>query len=104
MASSEVRALIRKLSSANRLWGTPRIHGELRKLGISVSRATFAKYTMRHKKPSSQSRRTFLNNHGEGFGFERFLGCPDDLLFAKTDLLAEYESNPLSRSSQRNIF
>ena len=103
MVSSEVRDLIRKLSSANRLWGTPRIHGELRKLGISVSRATVAKYTMRHKKWTSQPRRTVLNNHGEGFGFERFLHGPDDL-FAKTDLLLEYEWNPMSRSSQRDIF
>jgi len=59
----EVRALIRELSAANPLWGAPRIHGELRKLGISVSQSTVAKYLRRHPRPPSQSWRTFLANH-----------------------------------------
>jgi putative transposase len=48
---------------ANPTWGAPRIHGELLKLGIEVSQATVAKYMVRHRKPPSQTWRTFLENH-----------------------------------------
>ena len=61
--SKEVRALIREMSSANVLWGAPRLHGELLKLGIEVSQATVAKYMLKHRKPPSQTWRTFLENH-----------------------------------------
>ena len=61
--SKAVRALIRELSSANPLWGAPRIHGELLKLGISVSQSTVAKYMRRPRTSPSQSWRTFLTNH-----------------------------------------
>lgn len=44
VVSPDVRALIRGMSTANPLWGAPRIHGELEKLGISVSQSTVAKY------------------------------------------------------------
>ncbi len=63
MVSKEVRNLIRQMSRANPLWGAPRIHGELLKLGIEVSQATVSKYMVRHRKPPSQSWRTFLTNH-----------------------------------------
>jgi len=59
----EVRDLIRKMSKANPLWGAPRIHGELQKLGIEMAQATVAKYMVRHRRPPSQSWRAFLNNH-----------------------------------------
>jgi transposase InsO family protein len=59
----EIRDLIRRMSQANPLWGAPRIHGELLKLGIALSQATVAKYMVRQRKPPSQSWRTFLNNH-----------------------------------------
>ena len=59
----DVRTLIRELSTANPLWGAPRIHGELLKLGISVSQSTVAKYMRRHARPPSQTWRTFLANH-----------------------------------------
>ncbi len=59
----EVRALIRKMSEANPLWGAPRVHGELVKLGISVSQAAVSKYMVRHRKPPSQTWRSFLDNH-----------------------------------------
>ena len=59
----EVRDLIRGMSRSNPLWGAPRIHGELLKLGIQVSEATVSKYIVRHHKPPSQSWRTFLKNH-----------------------------------------
>ena len=59
----EVRALIRRMSKANPLWGAPRIHGELQKLGIAISQATVSKYMVRHRRPPSQTWRTFLDNH-----------------------------------------
>jgi transposase InsO family protein len=59
----EVRALIRRMSTANPLWGAPRIHGELQKLGIEISQAAVSKYLGRRSKPPSQTWRTFLNNH-----------------------------------------
>ena len=58
-----VRSLIRKKSLANPLRGAPRIHGELLKLGLVVSEATVSKYMIRHRKPPSQSWKTFLENH-----------------------------------------
>ena len=60
---ADVRALIRTMSHANPLWGAPRIHGELRKLGIAVSQSTVAKYMARRARPPSQTWRTFLANH-----------------------------------------
>ena len=47
----------------NPLWGAPRIHGELLKLGFDVSERTVSRYALRHPKPSSQTWRTFLENH-----------------------------------------
>ena len=49
---------------ANPLWGAPRIHGELLKLGIVVSEATVSRYMIKHRGPPSQTWRTFLDNHG----------------------------------------
>jgi putative transposase len=60
--ASDLRALIRHMRAANPLWGAPRIHGELQKLGIEVSQATVAKYLGRHAGLPSRSWRTFLNN------------------------------------------
>src|SRR5712664_3056760 len=60
--SREIRELIRQMSSANPLWGAPRIHGELLRLGIQISQATVAKY-LRQQKPPPQSWRTFPENH-----------------------------------------
>ena len=51
------------MSEANPLWGAPRVHGELLKLGIDVSQATVAKYMARRRCPPSQTWRTFLTNH-----------------------------------------
>ena len=54
------------MSRANSLWGAPRIHGELLKLGIDVGQTSVAKYMVRHRKPPSQGRKTFLLNHAHG--------------------------------------
>ena len=61
--SCEVRDLIRRMSRENPLWGAPHIHGELLKLGIEISETSVAKYMVRHRKPPSQTWRTFLDNH-----------------------------------------
>ncbi len=60
---SELRALIQKMSLANPLWGAPRIHGELLKLGFDISQRSVARLMPRRRKPPSQSWRTFLENH-----------------------------------------
>ena len=62
---TEVRDLIRRMSRANPLWGAPRIHGELLKLGLTVSQATVSKYMPRQRRPPSQVWRTFLKNHAQ---------------------------------------
>ena len=60
-----MRDLIRRLSRENPLWGAPRVHGELRMLGIEVSQTAVAKYMVRHRGPPSQNWRTFLHNHAK---------------------------------------
>ena len=59
----ELRALIRRMSVENVLWGAPRIHGELLKLGFEVAQSTVAKYMVKPRGPRSQTWRTFLSNH-----------------------------------------
>jgi putative transposase len=59
----EIRALIRQISAANPLWGAPRIHGELLKLGIVVSQATVGRYIPWRPKVPSPTWRSFLRNH-----------------------------------------
>src|SRR5215467_15183720 len=56
------------MSVANPLWGAPRIHGELLKLGIDVGQTTVAKYMARRRMPPSQGWKTFLRNHADGIG------------------------------------
>ena len=63
--SRELRELIRRMSRENRLWGAPRIHGELLKLGFEVAESTVSKYMIRHRGPPSQTWRTFLRNHAD---------------------------------------
>ena len=64
--SAELRTLIGEMSRANALWGAPRIHGELLKLGFEVAQSTVARYMCRHSRPPSQGWRTFLSNHVDG--------------------------------------
>jgi putative transposase len=75
---TDVRALIRTMSHANPLWGAPRIHGELLKLGMDVSQATVAKYMGRRTRstPPSQSWRTFLTNHVQQIAAADFFVVP----------------------------
>ena len=60
----EIRDLVRSMAEANPLWGAPRIHGELLKLGIEISERTVSSLMPRRKpRPPSQTWRTFLKNH-----------------------------------------
>ena len=61
----DVRQLIREMSIANPLWGAPRIHGELLKLGIDVGQTTVAKYMAKRRRPPSQGWKTFLRSHAD---------------------------------------
>lgn len=59
----EIRGLVQRMCRANPLWGAPRIHGELLKLGVQISEATVSKYMIERSGPPTQSLRTFLDNH-----------------------------------------
>ena len=74
--AADTRHLIRDLSQANPLWGAPRIHGELLKLGIEVAQSTVAKYLRRARKPPSQTWRTLLANHLEQMASLDFFVVP----------------------------
>jgi transposase InsO family protein len=63
---TELRVLIRRMSLENPLWGAPRIHGELLKLGFEVAQSSVAKYMVKRRGPPSQGWRTFLRNHADG--------------------------------------
>src|SRR5271169_6218392 len=60
---TELRALIRRMSVENPLWGAPRIHGELLKLGFEIAQSSVANYMVKRRGPPSQGWRTFLRNH-----------------------------------------
>ena len=63
---AEIRKLIREMSIANPLWGAPRIHGELLKLGIDIGQTSEAKYMLRRRGPPSQGWKIFLRNQADG--------------------------------------
>src|ERR1700730_4600347 len=81
----ELRALIRRMSTENLLWGGPRIHGELLKLGFSVAQSSVAKYMVKQRGPPSQGWRTFLRNHAPDVAAMDLFVVPTigfDLLYA----------------------
>jgi transposase InsO family protein len=82
---TELRALIRRMSVENPLWGAPRIHGELLKLGFEVAQSTVAKYMVKRHRPPSQGWRTFLRNHAPNIAAMDLFVVPTirfDLLYA----------------------
>jgi hypothetical protein len=83
---ADLRALIRRMSVDNPLWGAPRIHGELLKLGFEVAQSSVAKYMVkRSKPPSSQGWRTYLRNHSPDIAAMDLFVAPTlgfDLLYA----------------------
>jgi transposase InsO family protein len=82
---TELRVLIRRMSVENPLWGAPRIHGELLKLGIEVAQSSVAKYMVKRRGPPSQGWRTFLRNHAPDIAAMDLFVVPTigfDLLYA----------------------
>jgi hypothetical protein len=82
---ADLRVLIRRMSIENRLWGAPRIHGELLKLGFEVAQSSVAKYMVRRRGPPSQGWRTFLRNHAPDIAAMDLFVVPTisfDLLYA----------------------
>ena len=82
---TELRALIRRMSIENPLWGAPRIHGELLKLGFEVAQSSVAKYMVKRRGPPSQGWRTFLHNHAPDIAAMGLFVVPTigfDLLYA----------------------
>jgi transposase InsO family protein len=82
---TDLRALIRRMSAENPLWGAPRIHGELLKLGFEVAQSSVAKYMVKRRGPPSQEWRTFLRNHAPDIAAMDLLVVPTigfDLLYA----------------------
>jgi len=82
---TDLRALIRRMSIENALWGAPRIHGELLKLGFEVAQSTVAKYMVKRCGPPSQGWRTFLRNHAPDIAAMDLFIVPTigfDLLYA----------------------
>ena len=80
-----VRRLIRSMSVENPLWGAPRIHGELLKLGFEVAQSSVAKYMVKRRAPPSQGWRTFLRNHAPDIAAMDLFVVPTigfDLLYA----------------------
>lgn len=74
--ATEIRQLIHQMSIANPLWGAPRIHGELLKLGIEVGQTTVAQYMAKRRRPPSQGWKTFLHNHADGIASMDFFVVP----------------------------
>jgi transposase InsO family protein len=82
---TEQRVLIRRMSVENPLWGAPRIHGELLKLGFEVAQSSVAKYVVKRRGPPSQGWRTFLRNHAPDIAAMDLFVVPTtgfDLLYA----------------------
>jgi transposase InsO family protein len=82
---TELRVLIHRMSVENPLWGAPRIHGELLKLGFEVAQSSVAKYMVKRRTPPSQGWRTFLRNHAPDIAAMDLFVVPTigfDLLYA----------------------
>src|SRR2546429_1852487 len=83
--AADLRALIRRMSVDNPLWGAPRIHGELLKLGFEVAQSSVAKYMVKRCGPPSQGWHTFLRNHAPDIAAMDLFVVPTmgfDLLYA----------------------
>ena len=82
---ADLRALIRQMSQDNPLWGAPRIHGELLKLGFEIAQSSVHKYMVKRRGPPRQGWRTFLWNHAPDIAAMDLFVVPTisfDLLYA----------------------
>src|SRR6476646_9699398 len=94
----EVRQLIREISLANPLWGAPRIHGELLKLGIDVGQTSVAKYMARHRRPPSQGWRNVPPEPCRWDRLDRSVRGSDDLIPAAVRI-----ASPPTRSKAHSV-
>ena len=101
---SPCRDLIGRLAEENRLWGAPRIHGELLKLGVVVSERTVSRYLRERPKRPSQTWRTFIANHLGQFECNTQVLSPyvsgDDLVDASPSTCRPISSDRLPASRQ----
>jgi len=111
---ADLQGLIRRMSADNPLWGAPRIHGELLKLGFEVAQSSVAKYMIRRCGPPSQGWLTFLRNHAPNIAAMDLFVVPTiglDLLYvliivrlARRDLVwINVTSNPTAEWIARQI-
>ena len=100
--SKEIRQLIRKMSRENPLWGAPRIHGELLKLGINIGETSVGKYMGRRRKPPSQTWRTFLENHVKTMVSVDFFTVPNDPVSGPVRVSSFGSRSKAGRSFQRH--
>src|SRR3982074_3814510 len=111
---TELRALIRRMSVENPLWGAPRIHGELLKLGFEVAQSSVAKYTVRRRGPPSQGWKTLLRNHAPDIAamdlfvvptfIYKVLGCSMILRIDRRDLVwINVTTNPTASCSSARV-
>ncbi len=73
---AKIKALVAQMAAANPLWGAPRIHGELLKLGIAVSERTVSRQMPKRSGPPSQTWRAFLTNHVQDLVSIDFFAVP----------------------------
>jgi hypothetical protein len=102
---TDLRALIRRMSIENSLWGAPRIHGELLKLGFEVAQSSVAKYMVKRRGPPSQGWGTFLRNHAPEIAAMDLFVVPTigfDLVYALI-LIRLDRRDPALRSSAEAI-
>ena len=92
----DIRDLIRTMSRESPLWGAPRIHSELRKLGINVGETSVSKYMIRGRRPPSQTWRTFLDNHVKSLVSVDFFTVPTVHL---VNLISEWNPSLSSKLS-----
>jgi hypothetical protein len=102
--AADLRALIRRMSAENPLWGAPRIHGELLKLGFEVAQTSVAKYMVKRCGPPSQGWRTFLRNHAPDIAAMDLFVVPTigfDLLYVPSSF--DWSAETLSGSTSHPI-
>jgi len=111
---ADTQSLVRRISRENPLWGAPRIHGELLKLGIEIAQSTVAKYIVRRRGPPSQGWKTFLRNHAPDIaaidlfvvptiGFKLLYGLAIILLERRRLVWTNVTANPTAEWIARQI-
>ena len=90
--NAEIKALVTRMAAANPLWGAPRIHGELRKLGLDVAERTVSRLLPKRQTPPSQGRKSRLTGPPTSLGAGHF----DPI--AEASELADHSGRPVSLS------